>query len=76
MVVRTAALAAVFQAAAIASCLAEVTRFELLSSDKPAFQGRTFGDHGTAENGMGARGVGNPFGRRRASVSRRPVHDR
>jgi hypothetical protein len=43
------ALTLAFQAAAIASSLAEVTRFEILRSEKPALQGRTFGERGTAE---------------------------
>ena len=33
----------------IAPAQAEVIRFEQISADRPAFQGRTFGDRGTAE---------------------------
>lgn len=29
---------------------AEVTRLEIVSVDRPAFQGRTFGERGAAEN--------------------------
>lgn len=43
------ALAALFQAAVITSAAAEVTRFEMLSVERPALQGRSFGNRGTAE---------------------------
>jgi hypothetical protein len=42
-------VAASLLAAAISPALAEVTRFEVVASDKPALQGRTFGERGTAE---------------------------
>jgi hypothetical protein len=37
------------QAALLASAQAEVTRFEVVNAAKPAFEGRAFGERGTAE---------------------------
>src|SRR5688572_10376514 len=36
-------------AVVITPAQADVVRFEQLSADRPAFQGRSFGDHGTVE---------------------------
>jgi hypothetical protein len=44
-----AALSFAVQAALLASAQAEVTRFEVVNAAKPAFEGRAFGERGTAE---------------------------
>jgi hypothetical protein len=61
MAFRAASYVAVSLLAATSSpSLAEVTRFEVVSSDKPALQGRTFGERGTAEKITARATIGRP----------------